>query len=120
MRVWRLRFDGMPPNLLNARLKTRDRIRVVREWRERAGVRVTLARIPHLARVRISAIFYRKGLGVADEDGDRCRLKMIVDGIVAAGVIPTDTRAYLEWGAVVEARGAPGVELVIEEVNDGV
>jgi len=117
VRQWVLRFQGMPPNLMNARLKVRDRIRAVRHWRELAGLEVRAFGIPRLARIRLSATFYRRNLGVADEDGDRCRLKMLVDGIVAAGVIPTDTRAFVEWGEVSEARGAPGVELLIEEVE---
>lgn len=111
-----LRFDGLPPNLLNARLRVRERIRAVRHWRERAYLEARLYGIPRLGRICLSATFYRKRLGVADEDGDRCRLKPLLDGLVQAGVIPTDTRAYVEWGSVTEQRGAPGVELVIEEV----
>ncbi len=117
-RSWRLVFSGMPPNLMNERLKVKDRIAAVRDWREQAGLRVKMAGIPRLGRIRLSAVFYRRRLNCADEDGDRCRLKMIVDGIVAMGVVPTDTRAFVEWGAVREARGAPGVEIIVEEVDD--
>ncbi len=114
-RSWRIRFAGMPPGP-NARLHWRHRAAITRAWKEQAGVLVRLAGIPPLARIRISAIFYRRRLGVADEDNDRARLKPILDGIVAAGVIPTDTRAFVTWGEVSEARGAPGLELIIEEV----
>ena len=76
-----------------------------------------MAAIPPLARVRLSAVIIRKHLGVADPDNDAARVKPIIDGIVAAGVIPTDTYRYVEWGGVAERRGAPGVELVIAEVE---
>ncbi len=118
MRSWRLVFAGMPPGP-NARLHFRHRARITRAWREQAGVLVRLAGIPPLGRIRLAAIFYRRRLGVADWDNDVARLKPALDGIVAAGVIPTDTRAFVEWGTVEEQRGAPGVELIIEEVNDG-
>ncbi len=116
-RSWALRFDRMPPGP-NDRLHFRDRARMTRAWKEQAAIRVRLYGIPRLGRIRLAAVFYRKRLGVADEDNDVARLKPIVDGIVAAGVVPTDTRAFVEWGTVGEQRGAPGVELIIEEVDD--
>ncbi len=115
-RTWCLKFAGYPPGP-NARLHWRHRAAITREWKEQAGVLVRLAGIPPLERIRVSAIFYRRRLGVADEDNDVARLKPALDGIVAMGVVPTDTRAFVEWGTVAEARGAPGVELVIEEVS---
>ncbi len=118
MRTWRLQFAGMPPGP-NARLHWSVRAASNRRWRFEAALQVKLGRegIPPLPRIRISAIFYRRRLGVADEDNDRARLKPLLDGIVVAGVVPTDTRAFVEWGPVTEARGAPGLELVIEEVE---
>ncbi len=116
--MWRLKFSGTPPGP-NARLHWHDRATITRAWKEQAGVLVRAAEIPALGRIRISAIFYRRRLGVADEDNDVARLKPALDGIVAMGVIPTDTRAFVEWGEVREARGAPGVELVIEETGGG-
>ncbi len=115
-RSWRLQFAGQPPGP-NARLHWRHRAAITRAWREQAGVLVRLAGIPPLGRIRVSAIFYRRRLGVADEDNDVARLKPCVDGIVAMGIVPTDTRAFVEWGAVTEARGVPGLELIIEEVE---
>lgn len=116
MRVWRLQFSGHPPGP-NARLHWARRAAETHHWRVGAMVRCWQQDLPQmLARIRVSATFYRRRLGVADEDNDRARLKPILDGIVAAGVIPTDTRAFVQWGEVREARGAPGLELVIEEV----
>ncbi len=116
--MWRLKFSGTPPGP-NARLHWRQRAAITRAWREQAGVLVRLAGIPPLGRIRISITYYRRRLGVCDWDNDVARAKPILDGIVAAGVIPTDTRAFVEWGACTEARGAPGVELGIEEMGGG-
>lgn len=111
---YRLRFEGMPPNLLNARLKVRDRLRTVKAWRERVAWTARAEGLPRLQRARLSAVFTRRALGVADEDGDRCRLKPITDGLVVAGVLPKDTRGHVEWGAVTEEHGPPGVTLIVE------
>jgi hypothetical protein len=118
VRVWRLVFAGHPPGP-NARMHWQQRARITRRWKAEAAVLVRAAEIPPLGRIRLSAIFYRKRLGVADEDNDVARIKPCLDGIVATGIIPTDTRAFVELGSVTEARGAPGLELVIEEVEDG-
>ncbi len=114
-RSWKLVFAGMPPGP-NARLHWRHRAAITRAWREQAGVLVRRAGIPPLARIRLSAIFYRRRLGVADPDNDLARCKVLADSLVAMGVVPTDTYRYVEWAPPQERRGAPGVELVIEEV----
>ncbi len=116
-RSWRLVFIGMPPGP-NARLHWSARAASNRMWRFDAALKVKLADIPPLARIRISATFYRRRLGVADPDNDLARCKVLADAVVAMGVVPTDTYRYVSWGEVREARGAPGVELVIEEVLD--
>lgn len=117
-RVWHLRFEGMPPNLLNARLHHHTRARVVRHWRRRAWAAAALADIPPLGRARLSAVFTRRALHVADPDGDMARLKPLVDGLRDARVLSNDTRRCVEWGPLDEAHGPPGVTLVIEEVAD--
>ncbi len=106
----------MPPGP-NARLHWAQRAASTRAWRFETALKVKLADIPPLGRIRVSATFYRRRLGVADWDNDVARLKPVVDGLVAMGVVPTDTRAFVEWGAVTEARGAPGLELIVEEVE---
>ena len=106
----------MPPGP-NARPHWYTRALTARQWKERVYLECRRLEIPRLARIRLSAVIYRKHLGVADEDNDRARLKPALDGIVAAGVIPTDTRRFVELGPVTEARGAPGVELLIEELD---
>jgi hypothetical protein len=115
-RSWRLALHGQPPGP-NQRLHWAKRARLTRHWKGMALVWALCEQIPRLSRIRISAVIYRRRLGLADEDNDMARLKPILDGIVAAGVIPTDTRAYVTWGEVSEARGAPGVEIVVEEVE---
>lgn len=116
-RSWVLRFDGMPPGP-NARLHWRLRAFAMRDWKMRTVVLVRAAEIPRLERIRISIIYYRRRLGVCDWDNDVARAKPAVDGIVAAGVVASDTRAFVTWGTVEEARGAPGVEILVEEVGE--
>src|SRR5262245_3969849 len=94
------------------------RAKTAREWRALALLRCYLADVPKLHRIRISAVIYRRALGRADEDNDRARLVNVVNGIVSAGVVPDDTRAYIAWGPCQEARGAPALEVTIEEIVD--
>ncbi|HLH24819.1 MAG TPA: hypothetical protein VK066_20040 [Chloroflexota bacterium] len=115
-RRWELCINHMPPNLLNARLIPQARARITAEWRARAYVEARLARIPPLARVRLSAVFTRRALNVADPDGDMARLKPLADGLRDAGVIHNDTRRFVEWGPVTEEHGRPGVRLIVEEL----
>src|SRR5829696_5164256 len=116
-RIWRLLFSGTPPGP-NARMHHQQRARITARWKANAAVLVRAAEIPPLQRIRLSAIFYRKVIGRADEDNDTARLKPCLDGIVATGIIPTDTRAFVELGEVKEQRGSPDLELIIEEVPD--
>jgi hypothetical protein len=115
-RTWTLRFEGSVPPGPNARPHWYTRAGTARQWKELALVRCYLQDIPHLKRIRISAVIYRKRLGVADEDNDRARLKPVIDGIVAAGVVPNDTRQYVEHGPMTEVRGAPALVVIIEEL----
>lgn len=116
-RRWELLFDGMPPGP-NARPNYHARARVTRYWRECAAVYARhVYQVPPLPRVRLSAVFFRRTIGVADEDNDRARLKPLVDGLRDAGVIPNDTRGFVEWGAVTEVRGHPGVRLIVEAIE---
>jgi hypothetical protein len=106
----------MPPGP-NARMHWQQRARITRRWKEQAAVLVRAAEIPPLGRIRLSAIFYRKAIGTADPDNDAARCKVLADAVVAMGVVPSDTYRYVEWAGTEERRGAPGVELVIEEVE---
>ena len=114
-RRWVLTFEGMPLSPNDSR-PLRERIAAKKEWREASGERAVMLRIPRLGRVKLSAVFYRRSLGVADEDNDRARLKPILDGLVRARVIPKDTRTFVQWGEVREERGPTGLALVIEAV----
>lgn len=111
-----LHFQGQPLSQ-NDHVPLRTRMRDTRSWREQAAVAAKAQGIPRLGRVRLSAVFYRSRLGVADEDNDRGRLKHPVDGLVRAGVLPNDTRAHVIWGEVREARGPTGFALVIEALD---
>lgn len=130
LRSWTLAFPGRPPRpnweermpygvsaevarrIVQGRRGERDR------WKRLGFMAARMHDIPRMQRIRISAVFYRRALNVADEDGDQSSLKHIVDGFVAAGVIPKDTRRHLMWGDVTEERGRPyRVELRLEELE---
>jgi crossover junction endodeoxyribonuclease RusA len=112
---WVLEFPDYPPSP-NARMHFMPRAVLTKDWREAAAMRCKMARIPHLKRIRVSAVVVRRSLGVADEDNDRARLKPIIDGIVDAGVIPNDRRGCIVWGDVGEKRGPKGLLVIIEAI----
>lgn len=116
--TWELVFDGIPPGP-NHRMHWREKAKLSATWRRVGYLRALEAHIPPQERVRISARFTRRALGVADEDNDRSRLKNILDGVVQAGVIPKDTRGHITWGDCTEEHGKPGVTLIIEAVREG-
>lgn len=114
---WELAFDGIPPGP-NERMHWRSKAILARTWRFHGWLKATAQDIPPQERVRLSATFHRRNLGVADEDNDRARLKNVVDGIVEAGVVPKDTRNHITWGEVTEEHGEPGFVLVIEALQE--
>ena len=116
LRTWVLEFEGIPPGP-NDSMSLRERMRTRKSWRVHGWLSASRAGIPPLQRIRVSAVFVRRAVGVADEDNDHARLKPILDGIVKAGVIPNDTRKHVEWGDVTEKRGPRGLRLVIEAVE---
>lgn len=130
LRSWTLVFhEKLPRSNTEERgtfglpLETQRKIRFARQG-ERARIKksaymqVRMHDIPKLARIRISATFFRRAMGVADYDGDVFGLKHLLDGIVSAGVVPNDSRRYVQWGDVTEERGRPyRVELTIEELE---
>jgi len=128
---WELVFDGEHPTRPNQSMRgsyggpeKQAKLRRLRlalqgaaeQWRKRTAMHVLAAGIPACQRVRVSAVFVRRALNVADEDGDRGALKPIIDGLVQAHVIPDDTRRYLEWGTVTEEKGPRGLKLLIERL----
>lgn len=113
------RLFEFPPSA-NDRLHFRVKGPWIKEWREAAKTLATDAGIPKLNRIRISAVVYRRALGVADEDNDRGRLKPLVDGLRDAKVIQKDTRAFIEYGHVMELHAdhrGPGILLIIEALE---
>lgn len=115
---WELMLEEMPPGP-NDRLHWAERARRARGYRAWAHLTARQLAIPPCGRVRISATFTRRVVGRADEDNDRARLKNLADGLVDAGVIPNDTRGHIEWGPCLEAKGTPGVVLVVEALGGG-
>lgn len=114
--TWHLRFEGLPPNQ-NGRQFYHDKAKVVARYRFLAAIEAKRAGIPACARIRVSAVVTRRALGVADEPGDWERCKACVDGLTDAGVVPKDTRAYVEYGRCLEEHGPPGVTLIIEALE---
>ena len=111
----------LPPNI-NERRAMHPMVekKTVAYWRE--GVPREVRRqhgMRPLKRARISAVIYRRNLGVADASGDAERIKPLVDGLVDAGVLPNDRRSEVEYGEITEEhigyRGM-GVLLIVEEV----
>lgn len=107
----------LPPNINERRaMHPQAERKLVAYWRELAHLTAQSSQIPRLDRVRLSGVVYRRNLGVADGSGDSERLKPLMDGLVDAGVLPNDTRRYVEHGTVDEQHGEPGIRLFIEEV----
>lgn len=101
----------------NERLHWHEKAQIVAKWRGAAKDAAEAAGIPPQARIRVSAVLYRRSIGQADEDNDRARLKPVLDGLRDAGVVADDTRGHVEWGAVTEARGEPAVLLIVEAAS---
>jgi hypothetical protein len=110
----------LPPNVNERRAMTWQAERgIVGYWRLLAKTLALYQDIPQLSRIRVSAVVYRRAVGVADEDGDRSRLKCLIDGLRDAKIIKNDTRAYVEHGPCTEERAGadgPGVLLIVEEL----
>lgn len=111
----------LPPNINERRaLHPMVERKLVEFWRNRVPMEVRRQHgMRPLAHARISAVIYRRNLGVADGSGDSERLKPLVDGLVQAGVLPNDRRSEVTYGAVEEQhigyRGE-GVLLIVEEL----
>jgi hypothetical protein len=93
-----------------------------RRWLETTRRICETADIPFLGRIRVSSTFQRRrityrppvgesifsalgrGRG-ADEDNDRASLKRVIDGIVAAGIVPDDNRNWIEIAPPEEQKG---------------
>ena len=116
----KVRLKELPPGPNGSRGNPFGHAAWVKEWR-RAGANAAIAhRMPDLGRVRISAVFYRRAIGQADEDNDRTRCKPLVDGLRDAGVLKNDTRGFVVYGPCTEARAGsegPGILLTIESLE---
>lgn len=112
----------LPPNI-NERRKLHYRVEadLIAYWRDYAARESRRHGMPRpLGRVRITAVVYRRNLGVADGPGDAERLKPLVDGLVAAGVLVNDRRREVEYGEVREEhvgyRGE-GILMIVDELE---
>lgn len=109
----------LPPNINERRvMHPMVERKTVAFWRDRVPMEVQrqhgMRRLEH---ARISAVIYRRNLGVADGSGDAERLKPLVDGLVQAGVLPNDRRSEVSYGSVDEQHPGPrgeGVLLIVE------
>lgn len=110
---WTLEFDGHPPSR-NDRLHWRTAHKWAKHWKQLVMLKCRETHVARCQRVRVSLVVLRPRLGVADPDNDACRTKHLIDGLVAAGVVPDDTYAHVELGPVSEERGAKGVRLIVE------
>lgn len=109
----------LPPGPNGSRGNPYEHARWSKEWRAEAKRQAESGGLPRMDRVRISAVFRRRALNVADEDNDRARCKPLLDGLRDAGVIAKDTRKYVEWGTCTEQRAGadgPGLLLIVEEI----
>lgn len=113
---WTLEFDGHPPSR-NDHVHWRTAHRWARHWKTLAALQAKALSIPPCERIRVSLVVVRPRLGVGDPDNDSCRYKHLIDGLVAAGVIPKDTYKHVELGPVTEERGPAGVRLTIDALE---
>ena len=90
---------------------------IMKAWREAARDAAKEAGIPHLPRIRVSAVMRRERTGQGDNDNDIGRLKPTIDGLVDAGVVKRDTYRFVEIGTVTEERGPTGVLLIVEGIE---
>lgn len=118
LRRWQLVWDGPPPPNMNGSDSPFRRRAARRLWRANAAILAERAQLPtrEIIRYRISGVISRRALLVADHDGDVSRFKSILDSLVDGDYLPGDTRRYVEWGPITEARGPAGFTLTIEEL----
>lgn len=114
--TYELSFLGMPPSP-NDKMGWRKKASETKVWREMARLKATSAGVPSMDKVKVSAVFTRRNLGVADEDNDHGRLKPIIDGFRDAGVIANDTRGFVVWGDIDEEHGPSGFRVSISGVQ---
>lgn len=116
----KVRQHELPPNQ-NDRLHHMVKAKIMADWRQASCAAAIEHQLPHLQRVKISAIIHRKVVGRADITGDYDRIKAPVDGLVDAKVIPDDRRSFVEYGTIEEqkqdARGL-GITLIIEPLPE--
>lgn len=122
--TWVIELRGSPPRpnrslrgkapttLDEARQSYRQRLALQaapKKWIKRTGWALVAAGVPKgLERIKVSAIFYRASLDVADEDGDMGALKPVYDAIVRYGCVPDDTRRYMVREVPEERKRPPG------------
>ena len=123
-RTWTLTIDqcGRPLTQNQAhRMHYRGVARVRRRWHDTAAWLARQQRIPALPAVTVTAYgCYGTARSLPDPDALAPTLKAVIDGIVAAGVIPDDTSAHVRgvtYLPPVVARGqADGLVVTITAV----
>lgn len=118
LRRWVIDYQGPPPPNMNGGVSRWTTIKKRRLWRANAAILGNLAGLPkrQIARYQADAVFFRRNLKVADEDGDHSRLKSVIDGLVSEKYLPGDNRRFVVWGPTREEHGPAGFRLVIREL----
>ena len=112
MTEWRIELPwAKPPLNLNDRRHWAAHSQIVRDVRTVASWRARQARIGRHDRIRIELHYLPKTRRTRDEDNLVATLKPLVDGLRDAGVVPDDTKRYVErvWPVIHDpAPGRPG------------
>lgn len=120
------RRGGIPHNAEQLRRVRMQRLMLQgleKKWKTRTGWALAAAGVPKadLGFARITSIFFRRNMGVADAGSDLESLKPILDGIVAYGLIKDDNRRYCQETIPEERRRAKGagssVRIIIEQLG---
>lgn len=122
--TWTLTLDqcGRPLTQNQAhRMHYRDVARVRRRWHDTAAWLARRRRIPALPAITVAAYGrYGTRRSLPDPDALAPTLKAVIDGIVAAGVIPDDTSTHVRsvtyLPPVVASGQADGLVVTITEV----
>jgi len=90
MRRWTVDLDGGEPLSANDREGWQARSERVRTWRRNAQLRARLVGVPRLARARITLHAVPPVRRKRDPSNLMPTQKAVLDGLVAAGILPDD------------------------------
>lgn len=123
-RSWTVRIPCPAPWLnANSRKDRRRAAATVRTWREAAHIYATQAKLPKLARARITATLHFCDKRRRDDHNYFPTIKAIVDGLVDYGLLDDDSREHLvgtsiAGGEPVTHKQYPGGGLVVLTIQE--